>query len=196
MKTQIIFLIDPSSLTDSSGTFEAPVGVSHPNMLVIQDGGTPTQHDGDYKVLVPKGERIQIWLEDVGRRPNVLIAPVRLVANQWNNENLSLSQVNGPDTPIGRPNYMVNHEDEYGFVYTGAQTEWQTDDIPAITHWGFKGVEAGRDGQTECPRVHSPYVTFNMTDYSGLLWYGLEFALTVSGQFKGYYFFDPYIQVR
>jgi len=194
MKTQIIFLEDYTTLSNHSGTFENPVALNHPPMLVSHDNKTPTQYSGDYTVKVPKNERIQIWLQDPNHRTDVIIAPVRFLANTWNGESLSLNTVTGSDSPIGRPNYSVSHEDEYGFAYTGAQTEWEATSQSPFTQY-FHGVDAKRDGNGEAPRIHHPYVTFNFTDYAGTLYYGIEFTVLVKGQSQGYWWFDPTIQV-
>jgi hypothetical protein len=194
MSTKIIFIVDPSTLINSTGTYDAPVGVGHPPILVSKDHATPTSHSGEYQVPVNQTEQVQIWLEDSGRRPNILMAPVRLIANTWNGQNLTLDTVNGPDTPIGRPDYMETHADAYSFVYAGSQPDWETDNNADFNTY-FKGVDAGRDGKPVTPRTYNPYVTFEMGSETGVLQYGLEFLLLVDGKSKGYFWFDPYIKV-
>ncbi|MEM7353867.1 MAG: hypothetical protein AAF657_23910 [Acidobacteriota bacterium] len=192
-RTDIIFQVDPGSLS-GGGTFEAPAPINHPNMKIIQDGGTPVIQGGDYVVRVTRGEQILIWLEDPHQRTSVVMAPVRFVASTWNGNNITLDQVTGSDSPLSRPNFRLTHDDEHGFVYTGQQTNWETTNNPTLNQY-FHGVDAPRDGSFESPRRHHPYVSFAMNDYLGTLFYGLEFTAAVDGDSKGYFWFDPYIRV-
>lgn len=195
MRTQIVFQENYDRLPQG-GTYESPAPVGHPPLKYRHDNGSFTSWlGGDTTVVVPKNERIQIWFEDAQQRTNVVMAPVRLVLGTWNSKNITLDQINGPDTPVtSSPSFSLNHEDEHGYVYNGANPNWQTDNIPAITRY-MQGVEGGRDGSAETPRVHEPYVQFDFADYDGTLFYGVEFVVTVNGSVHGYYFFDPNIRV-
>lgn len=199
MKTQIVFLVDCNALSSpNSGTYTNPTPTNHPQMTVSHDGGPATTYSGDYVVRVPQNERIEIWLQDIHNRSSVILAPVRFLANTWSPSGdrpqpVTLDMVSGPDSPLQRPNFSVCHEDEYGFTYTGSETEWETTESPFTQY--FDGVDAPRDVMTENPRVHHPYVTFNFNDYAGVLTYGVEFTVAVNGDSKGYWWFDPSLQV-
>ncbi|WP_375058302.1 hypothetical protein [Zobellella sp. DQSA1] len=209
MRTQIIFTVDIDSLPSEGGSFDAPVAVAHPSMLVSQDNGASTSHDGDYQVPVPQEEQIQIWLEDVSRRPSIVIAPVRFIAHTWKDGDGVKTFVTGtptnPDTqinvlgddkPLSLPSFMERHAEEYGFDYAATQPLWADDSAPFTAYWKDGGVMAGQDGQATMPRIHNPYVTFDIGNSAGLLNYGLEFAVYVNGNSRGYFWFDPYINVR
>lgn len=209
MRTQIIFTVDIGTLPAKGGTFDNPVAVDHPKMLVSQDKATPQNFDGDYPVPVSQEEQIQIWLEDLNRQPNIIIAPVRFVAHSWKvgNETPKTfvtgtptdpnTQINilGEDKPLDLPAFMERHNDEYSFDYAPTQPQWADDNAPFTTYWRDGGVMAGQDGTSSTPRTFHPYVTFDIGDSIGLLNYGLEFTLYVDGSCKGYFWFDPYINV-
>lgn len=208
MRTQIIFTVDISTLPSTGGSFDNPVAVAHPVMLVSQNNGPSTSHDGDYPVPVSQEEQIQIWLEDLGRRQNIIIAPVRFIAHSWKDgaqvktfvtgePTDSDTQINilGENKPLDLPAFMERHADAYGFDYAATQPQWADDNAPFTSYWKDGGVLAGQDGTPSTPRIYNPYVTFDIADSIGLLNYGLEFVVYNSGKSMGYFWFDPYINV-
>lgn len=210
MATQIIFTVDLDSFVAEGGSFDQPSAVGHPKMLVSKDKATSTSHDGDYHVPVQVEEQVQVWLEDVSRRPSVIIAPVRFIAHSWQGEDGVIktfvtgtpsdpaTQINvlGNDTPLALPSFMEEHAEAYGFDYdTDTQPKWSDDTEPFLEYWKSGGVMAGKDGVPKSPRIHTPYVTLAIGDSVGLLNYGVEFAVYVNGKSKGYFWFDPYINV-
>lgn len=211
MSIQIIFTLD-SKANDiqKGGSFDAPVAIKHPNMLVNQGDGTSSSYDGDHPVSVSQEEQIHIWLEDVDRKPSILIAPVRFIAHTWQGEGDANAkvfvtgtpsnpekQINvlGDDKPLTIPSFMEKHLDEYGFDYAATQPIWSDDSSPFLEYWHDGGVMAGQDGKATTPRIHNPYVTFAMGDSNGTLSYGLEFVVYDKGNCRGYFWFDPYIKV-
>ncbi|MCC5900618.1 MAG: hypothetical protein JJT87_01655 [Halomonas sp.] len=211
MSTQIIFTVDLDSLSSvEGGSFDQPSAVGHPNMLVSKDKATSTSHEGDYPVPVQMEEQVQVWLEDVSRRPSVLIAPVRFMAHTWKGDDGVVKtfvtgtppdptkQINvfGNDTPLTLPSFMERHPEEYGFDYdTTPSPQWSDDSKPFLEYWKDGGVMAGKDGDLKSPLIHTPYVTLAIGDSVGLLNYGIEFVVYVNGKSKGYFWFDPYINV-
>lgn len=199
MKTQIVFHVDVNALP-TGGTFANPATITYPPITVTHDGGSASSYSGNTTVRVPTGERMEIWLQDSHHRSSVIIAPVRFLADQWTPSGssdpqfLTLETVNGPNSPIQRPNFSVTHEDEHSFVYADQPSDWETTSSEPFTTY-FHGVDAPRDGSLQAPRVYHPYVTFNFNDYTGILHYGIEFTVAVNGESKGYWWFDPLIQV-
>ncbi len=196
MRTEIVYLVDINTLTNTRGTFAQPTPYNHPPMQYRHDGGAWRQAAGDYTVTVPQQEQVWISLAPHTPSEDCIIAPVRFVTNTWNNKNITLEDVaaSNSDRLMDPVEFEHTVDTLHDYKYTGSPTGWEQDSAP-FTSW-FHGVMDRQDVSMESPKKRSPFMQFNVRGTTGTLNYGIEFTAAVGGESKGYFFFDPYLEVR
>lgn len=196
MRTEIVFLVDPNTLTCNTGTFAQPTPLNHPPMKYRHNGGAWTPAGGDYCVTVPQQE--QVWISIASNDPSedVIFAPVRFVTNTWNGTDVTLHQVSSdnPDRIMDPIEFEHTVADLHDYKYTGRPTGWQQES--AFFKKYFNGVMDGQDVSMETPKKRGPFMSFNFRSATGKLQYGIEFTCAVGGESRGYFFFDPWLEVR
>ncbi len=194
---QIDYRVDTSTL-GIGGTFDQPSGTpSYPKARVYQDHHpiANAPQDANIPVNAPRNSRVVITVSDLKGRPNVQMAPVRLLAGRWNHEVITVDQMLDASTkPIDEPQFDVNHDWFYSLSYVPGSPAWEQTDQPPFTHF-MHGVEIGNATSVDPNAAFGPFVTFNAQSIPGLLWYGLEFSVLEGDVDFGYYWFDPYIRI-
>ncbi|QQR43683.1 hypothetical protein JKA73_32465 [Myxococcus xanthus] len=192
---KISFLIDSTKLPTGGSSVSTAVAVSHQTFLV-NDNPHPNQNDPDYAVPVPSGESVRIYIQEANYASTVGLAPNGIIVHAFNGAPVSDAIMNdATKRPIDIPNFDLDLgpiPDFIGFV--GDSPKW-TQTPPSWSNWPNEPLidQQLRAGWTP---TFVPYITFNASKLvSGLLEYGVVFALTKDGANVQYFYFDPFLKI-
>lgn len=213
----IDFLLDPDSLSATnlkSSTFDNPLGIGHPALKYRNDADKQWSilEDGDFKVPVAPDDNVFITVSSASAVIKYVMAPVRFLPAYWMPAGNDKEQVDctkdllsSTNAPIQRPRFGVDHP---GGGYTlsyqrQGDTDWQPDTSNFTTYFkplkaGDTLVNMGWDGQSSQPARFAPYVSVQVSDLPGVLFYGLQAMITdiKNGSTVGYVWWDPNIEVQ
>lgn len=189
----IRFQIDSTKLPKGGSSITAPVGVGHPPFLL-----NGTQQAAEYQVPIKGGENVRIYTDDASRSQNVKLAPCGIIAHSFKQESLTPAIMKDPKLrPIDVPNFNMENGTSPDFI------EYVDNDNP---QWGSSPGNwqnwpnnpfISDDVRANSVPTYTPFSTFNGSSIvSGLLQYGLVFALTRDGKSVEYFYFDPYLNIN
>ncbi|GEL70226.1 hypothetical protein [Myxococcus virescens] len=192
---KISFLIDSNSLPKGGASIGAAVAIKHPTFL-LNDKTHPHQDDPDYAVPVPSGENVRIYIQESNYGSTGGIAPNGIIVRRFNDVPLTDAIMNDArQRPIDIPNFdldlgpipdFIGYNTEETPKWTQTPPSWAWPNMPLID-------QELRAGWTP---TFVPYVTFNASKLvSGLLEYGVVFALTRDGANVQYFYFDPFLKI-
>lgn len=193
---RIVFQIDTTKLPKQGGTFGNPTALSHPP-LKYGYTGSPLQSasSGDFPVPVSRGDVVNIYCRDASDLGTVSLAPTRIIAMDFNNEQCSVAMMTGDNPPIGTPNFWDQNVSKPDFRFQGTATGWKDNTAP-FAQYAAGGSNTGEDASFSPVSMYEPFITFQATQgRTGKFHYGIEFTCAVGQSVQGSYWFDPYIQI-
>lgn len=189
----ITFLVDTTKLQKGGSSINNPTPADHPPFIL---NGTP--QGADYQVPLKAGENVRIYMEDANHGQNVKLAPCGIIAHTFKGEALSPSIMKDPKArPIDVPNFDLDMGPSPDFIQylSNDNPQWTTS--PGNWQYWANNPYISDDVQASLVPTFVPYTTFNGSNIvSGLLQYGLVFAITRDGKTVEYFYFDPYLNIN
>ena len=189
----ITFLIDSTKLQKGGPSINAPAAVGPPPFIL---NGTP--QNPEYQVPIKANEEVVIYTVEANHAQSVKIAPCGIIAHTFKGEALTSTIMKDPTLrPIDIPNFDMNPGPSPDFIqYLGNDDPQWTPSPSSWPYWGGNPFISD-DVKASMARTYVPFATFRGSSLvSGLLQYGLVYALTRDGASVEYFYFDPYLRIN
>jgi hypothetical protein len=189
----INFLIDSTKLPTGGSSINSPVAVGHPPFLLNGKLQQP-----EYQVPVKEGEQVSIYTSEANQLTSVKLAPCGIIAHQFGQNPCTVEMMKAPALrPFDIPDFDMDPGPQPDFIQFVDNDNPQWQPTPSSwSNWANNPIISD-DVQASLVRTYIPFASFNITKLqSGLLQYGLEFAMTKDGKTVQYFYFDPYLLIN
>jgi hypothetical protein len=190
----IKFLIDSTKLPQGGSSITAPAAVGHPAFLL----NGQLQSNGDYQVPVREGEEVTIYTLEANQVTGVKLAPCGIIAHQFGSKPCTVDMMKDPaQRPFNIPEFDMEFGPQPDFIKYNVNDNPQWQPAPGTWPYWAKNPVISEDVQANLVQTYVPYASFTVSKLvSGLLNYGLEFAMTKDGKTVQYFYFDPYLLIN
>lgn len=189
----INFLIDSTKLPTGGASINSPVAVGHPPFLLNGQLQQP-----EYQVPVKEGEQVTIYTSEANQLTSVKLAPCGIIAHRFGQNLCTVEMMKSPTLrPFDIPEFDMDPGPQPDFIQFVDNDNPQWQPTPSSwSNWANNPIISD-DVQASLVRTYVPFTSFNVSKLvSGLLQYGMEFAMTKDGKTVQYFYFDPYLLIN